>query len=208
MIITDFEQGSESWLESRIGVLTGTRIKKIITEKKLGLSSVHKDMIYRLIDENITGLSSEKQISTPEIERGNILEPLARKAYEKETGNKISETGLCLSEKNKLHGVSPDGWADEMKGAIEIKCHGVPHVKCIVENSIPSEHRLQINNYFLVNESLEWLDFVSYRPEFFHQPIFIKRVSRVDIQSDLDKMQEMIDAFFKDYESILTSIIF
>ena len=94
-------QGSDEWLSDKIGVLSGTRIKKIITPKKLELSSSCEGMIYSLIDENITGISSDKIISTQAMERGNLLELSARRFYERETGIKIIETGLCISDENK-----------------------------------------------------------------------------------------------------------
>jgi hypothetical protein len=208
MIIKQNEQGSDEWLEDKIGVLSGTRIKKIITSKKLALSATHGDMIYTLIDENITGMSADKIISNSAMERGNLLEPRARSAYERKTSTKIIETGLCLSDNNDKHGVSPDGWTEDYTGAVEIKCPGIIHLKYLSDNVLPDEYKLQCINYFLVNEKLEWLDFVSFRPEFYPYPLFIKRVTRVELEKEIKLVSEAIGSFFIKYDEVFEFITF
>ena len=201
-------QGSQDWLDSRLGMLTGTRLSKILTAKKLGLSSSSGMMINTLIDEQITGISADPFISNRAIERGNELEPLARKAYTAKTGNKIIETGLCISDKFPLLGCSPDGWTEDYKGAIEIKCPGVVHLQYLQDKSIPDSYKLQVYNYFLVNEKLEWLDFVSYRPEFYSNPLFMCRVNRSDIEKELAEIDDTLDKFFNKLFEIKTELTF
>lgn len=208
MIITDFEQGTEEWLQSKVGVVGGTRLKKIITPVKLQLSKSADDLILRLIDENITGISSEKQFSSEASDRGNDLEPEARRAYIKKTGIDISEFGLCLSDDNNLHGCSPDGFTPDLKGAIEIKCLGHVHLKHIKQDNIPDEYKMQVINYFLVNDKLEWLDFVLYRPEFIHEPLHIKRVTREGMSEEIELCQRAVEQFFINYRNKLNEYIF
>ena len=208
MIITRWEQGTEDWLTAKIGVLSGTRIKKIITPSKLQLSSSYADTILLLIDENVTGLSSETFRGNAATERGNELEPYAKKAYTDKTGIEIKDFGLCLSDKNDLHGCSPDGFTPDFRGGVEIKCPGYIHLKYINDNIIPSEYILQITNYFVVNEKLEWLDFVSYRPEFIHNPIFIKRVTREDLHEQITALESALNTFFSEYKKQLDKFLF
>ena len=208
MIISNNKQGSQEWLDEKIGILSGTRIKKIITPAKLELSSGFVDVIDLILDENITGITADKEIFGAQLDRGNNLEPEARSEYTKQTGVNINEHGLCLSDKHNLHGCSPDGFTDDFKGAIEIKCPGFVHLKYCRENKLPSEYKLQVINYFLVNEKLEWLDFVSYRPEFYPKPIGIIRVTREELQADILKVQNAIDLFFDNYTKQLDSYLF
>lgn len=208
MIILEHEQGSQEWLDSRIGVLTGTRIAKIVTPAKLNLSTGHVDMLDRLLDENITGISSENEFSTLATERGNLLENKARLEYINKSGININTHGLCLSDIHNLHGCSPDGFTDDFKGCVEIKCPGFIHLKYSRENIIPSTYKLQVLNYFIVNEKLEWLDFVSYRPEFYLNPISITRVTRVELQPEISKLEHAINTFFANYYKLRDSYLF
>jgi len=208
MIITEWEQGTFEWLEARIGVLTGTRAASIITTAKMQISAASKTMVLRLIDENVTRISSDKFFSTKDTERGNELEPMARKEYIKKTGININEHGLCLSDKHPLHGCSPDGFTDDFKGAVEIKCPGFAHLEYIKADTFPMQYKLQIINYFVVNEKLEWLDFVSFRPEFYPQPLFIKRITREELEKGIAKFEVAIDSFFIEYKTELDNFLF
>lgn len=209
MIIKEAKQGSELWLEDKLGVLSGTKLKKIVTAKKMELAAPHVATIYELIDESITGIQSDDVFVSKAMARGNALEPLARVEYIKKTGNEIIETGLCLSDSNENHGCSPDGWTMGYIGGIEIKCPGgANHLKYIMDNILPSEHKLQFVNYFLVNEKLEWLDFVSYRPEFYPNPIFIKRITRVELEEEISIISGVLELFFQKYNETLELLTF
>jgi hypothetical protein len=208
MIILNHKQGSDDWLESKIGILGGTRVKKIITPAQMQLSASHIDLLDVILDENITGISNERYFSTPATERGNELEPMARAAYIAETGININEHGLCLSDKNNLHGCSPDGFTDDFTGGIEIKCPGHVHLKYGRDKQIPTEYKLQIINYFLVNEKLEWLDFVSFRPEFYPLPLVIIRVTREQLAEPIEKVGAAIDTFFEAYYTLRDQYLF
>lgn len=208
MIILNNPQGSDEWLNDRIAVLSGTRISKIVTPVKMELAKGFEKTLHDILDEDITGIQDQKNFSTEATERGNSLEPFARKAYIEHTGINIIETGLCLSDKNKQHGCSPDGWAEDFTGATEIKCLGSKHGKVIQENKIPSDHILQVTNYFLVNEKLEWLDYVLYRPEYFYKPLHIIRVTREELQPKIEKVGSAVDLFFSEYEKIKRKVMF
>lgn len=212
MIISKYEQGSYEWLQEKIGVVSGTRVSGIITPAKLQLSKSSDDLILKLIDENITGLSAESFFTNEAMERGNELEPMAREEYEKQTGNKINQHGLCLADDNSLHGLSPDGFTSDLKGAVEIKCPGFKHLKYISEDypkaTIYNDYKTQCINYFLINEKLEWLDTVSYRPEFYPNPIHIERINRADILEDIEKVKTALDQFFINYQESFNKYTF
>jgi len=203
MIISKHEQGSYEWLQEKIGVVGGTRVSSIITPAKMQLSKSSSDLILKLIDESITGLSAESGFKSDGMDRGNELEPLAREQYEAVSGSKINEHGLCLSESNPMHGLSPDGFTDDFKGAIEIKCPGFKHLKYISADypkvTIYDDYKTQCINYFLVNDKLEWLDTVSFRPEFYPNPLHIVRINRADIYEDIEKVRIAVDEFFENF---------
>ena len=209
MKIIQLEQGSEEWLRAKVGILSSTRAKKIITPKQMKISSSSDDMVLRLIDENITGISAETSFSTPASDRGNEFESLAANEYEKRTGVKLIEDGLWLRDNQLLHGCSPDRSTEDHKGAIEIKClGGENHLKYCEKNIIPDEHKLQVLNYFVVNEKLEWLDFVLYRPEFYPLPFHTIRVTREELAEDIQKLTIVVDEFFIKYHNKLNKYLF
>ncbi|MCP4990532.1 MAG: YqaJ viral recombinase family protein [Colwellia sp.] len=209
MKIIDTKQGSEEWLQLKVGTLTSTRLKKIVTSKKMVLSSSHSGMILRLIDENITGISAEESFSNNATDRGNRLEPTAAFEYEQITGIKLMHDGLWLRDNQLLHGCSPDRSTEDRRGAVEIKClGGENHLKYIEENTIPDEHKLQVLNYFAVNEKLEWLDFVLFRPEFYPRPFHKIRVTREELDADIQKLIVVVDNFFIEYRNKINKYLF
>lgn len=212
MIISRFEQGSQEWLDERIGKLTGTRIKKILTPAKLGLAKGFEVVALEMIDENVTGISNETTFKSDAMIRGSELEPIAREEYTKATGIKIKEVGLCIKESNILHALSPDGLTEDETGAIEIKCcGGAKHLAYICddfEDSIYSDYKLQCINYFIVNPKLQWLDTVAYRPEFYPCPLHIVRIKREDIIEDIIKVDNAIKLFFEKYHELYNELTF
>jgi len=211
MKILNFKQGSEEWEQHKIGRIGGTRISQIVTKVKLDLSKSSTDLVLKLVDERITGLSSEPFSGNAATDRGNELEPWAREAYIKKTGTKIIEHGFWESDLNPLHGCSPDGVTEDLKGAIEIKCIGYKHLKYCSDkfpDSIYLDHKTQILNFFCVNEKLEWLDTVSYRPEFWPCPLHIERIERKDIKEDIEKINKAVAVFFEEFQKVYESYNF
>ena len=95
LITLDCEQGTDEWLTARLGIVTGTGFENIVTAGGKKSGSQIKYMA-ELIEESILGLP-EKSFKSADMERGNELEPLARMAYEFETGYSVQQVGgVCL----------------------------------------------------------------------------------------------------------------
>lgn len=157
MLISRFEN-EEDWKQARLGKVTGTRLKDLVvkrgTARKLGF--------YELIAER---LAIPDGYDNP-MERGKALEKDAIRRFEQETGKKI-EDGLVIwtRDDNDSIAISPDGYTEDLKEAVEVKCLGSAyHIKAIIENKIPSDYDEQIIQYFIVNDDLETLYFVMYDP--------------------------------------------
>jgi putative phage-type endonuclease len=205
MKITDFEQGSEEWLNARIGVITGTRLKQV-----LGTQS--KNLLYELIAECLAP-STEMGMSEA-MERGSLYESDARMLYESTTGYDIETVGLCIHDEYDWLGSSPDGLYKENNkyvGAIEIKCPNTKtHIEYLVEKKIPSEYKAQVLQYFIVNDDLEWLDVVSYDPriQLPEMQMSIVRVYRTDISEELDAAMVKLLAFRDKWNKLQDQYIF
>jgi putative phage-type endonuclease len=193
------EQGTTEWLQLRLGKITGTRLKAVLSTSDLVL-----------IDEMITEIILGKQedvFQTDAMKRGNELEPIARNLYIEKTGNLIEVVGFCMSYDNDYIGLSPDGFTPDRTGAIEIKCPSTKkHVQYLRMDKVPADYLPQVLMYFILNEELEWLDFVSYDDRFVIRPLFIKRVTRDELESKITEAKDKIEKFIKKFEKYYKEI--
>ena len=195
------KQGSAEWKSLRLGKITGTRLKGIRASNNL-------PVIDEMISEIVTGSAEEIYLNSAMI-RGNEKEPEARNLYIQKTGLNIEEVGFCISLDNDYIGLSPDGLTEDRSGAIEIKCPSTKrHIQNIRMNIIPSDYKDQVLMYFILNNNLEWLDFISYDDRFTIKPIWIKRTTREELAEDIEKAKADIEKFivkFEKYYQIITS---
>ena len=199
MIVLTHEQRSPEWFEARLGKLTGSRAKRISTTNNLPL-------VDELIAELLTGVQ-EETYTTAEMQRGTDLEPIACAEYEKVTGYTVEHTGLCVHPHFDFIAVSPDGWTNDRRGAVEIKSpKSSTHIRYIRQAQIPAEYRYQVLHYFLVNEALEWLDFVSYDPRVKGYSLFLERVTREELTSEIDDYRVEVYKFYDKFQKYYNKI--
>lgn len=200
MIEVDVKQGSEQWLKMRLGKITGTKLKEVFNSDNLPL-------IYKLIAE-IDSEEIEETFTTKQMQRGKDLEPIAREIYQQVKEIEIEDVGFCLSDSNDYLAYSTDGFTKYRSGGIEIKCPNTEtHVKYISQNQLPNDHKYQVYTAFLVNEKLDWLDFISFDPRFKSKPMFIKRINRVDIIEDLEKTESELNKFIIKFEKYYKKVL-
>jgi hypothetical protein len=201
MIIHDVEQGSYDWHQLRIGKITSTRLKKVLSKDNLSL-------VDELIAEEETGLSDDDGFVSEEMQRGIDLEPLAIREYESITGNSVTRYGLLQSDELPILCQSPDGYVG-IEGAIEVKCPKTKtHIKYIRQGKIPNDYKEQVWTYFMVNPNLKWLDFISYDPRLAKKPIWVLRVTRDDVQDDVNNAWESLMAFNEKYMRLKEELFF
>lgn len=201
MIIHNCDQGSYEWHQLRLGKITGSRLKKMMAKDNLAL-------IDELIAEEECGLPDDDDFITEEMQRGLDLEPLAVQEYCNITGYDVDHPCLLQSSDWPILCQSPDGYIGTT-GAIEVKCPKTKnHIKYIRMGKIPNEYKEQVWSYFLVNTTLEWLDFVSYDPRLVKKPIWILRINRSDIQEDLDMATSELEKFIVKLEKYKLNIFF
>ncbi len=200
MLVVEVEQDSQEWLRMRLGKITGTRLKEVFKSDNLPLID---EMISEIVSEEI-----EETYINKEMQRGKELEPIVRDLYSEITNTEIKEVGFCISEDNDYLALSPDGFTNDFKGAIEIKCPNTKtHVKYIRQNQIPNEYKYQIYCYFLVNTDLEWLDFISFDNRFKAKPMFKIRVTRNEILDELNKTNDELNKFITKFEKYYKQVL-
>lgn len=194
-------QRTDEWQKLREGKITGSTAKKV---KGTGSAFLYESLAM------MTTERDPKQAYGEHVDRGNELEPEARKVYAKQTGEKVIE---CAFIENGRYGISPDGiiykrGGKELKKLIEIKCPDTNnHIRYIVENKLPAEHRDQVIHGFVVCDDIDEIDFVSYDPKFRFKPLHIITVKRSSLIVDISAARIQYEKFLEKLDSHYQSLI-
>lgn len=173
MINSNIIQGTEEWYAARLGVVTASNFKAIITR---GSGKTRANYMRKLAIEIISGKCSAQSFYSAAMQRGNDLEPEARYVYQKKSGENVREIGIAYLDESKRIAASPDGLIGD-EGGLEIKCP-LPHTheKYLAEGCIPRIYIPQVQGSLWVT-GRKWWDFISYAPEF-ERDTMIHRVHR------------------------------
>ena len=191
-------QGSEEWVKQRLGKVTASVIHKVYSDK---LTATKKNLMRSLALERVSG-SRMSNIKTVDMARGLAIEPLARKAYEIATQQKVSLVGFISHPDIKNAGASPDGLIGE-KGFIEIKCLNIRNHNQIIKNKkIPKQYYYQMQ-FQLACSQREWGDFVAYHPEA-DESLYIERVAPE--HNIIQELQSKVINFLTDVEQLFNEI--
>lgn len=202
MILINVKQGSEAWLKLRLGLVSASRFKDIMTNSRSKtdpFSTTARSYMLELIAEILTG--EQKTVKGPALDWGTNNEKNAQVEYAFEQGVTVEEKGICLAD-DKLVGASPDGFVGEY-GGLEIKCpyNSANHIATVIAGEMPKEHMPQVQGNLWVNDRL-WWDFVSYDPRIDGEGrLFIQRISRDE--GYIAKLEEKITAFVIEMQRIL-----
>lgn len=177
------EQGTQSWLDARLGMVTASVVGELVTPKTLTVANNDKSraLTMQLVAERITGWSDPTFMSA-DMQRGHDVEPIARDLYS-ETVAPATELGFMVRTFDldfarpvgqiKI-GYSPDGLVGD-DGLIEVKApRSKTHLATILSGEVPQHHMPQIQAGLLIADR-DWCDFISF---YAGMPPFIKRVHR------------------------------
>lgn len=179
----DLIQGSEAWLEARLGIPTASEFDRIVTPAKLQLASASTKYMCLKLAEWMYGAPLEAFVS-PWMERGAALEAEAVRYYEMERDVETSTVGLVTTDDGMI-GASPDRLVGD-DGLLEQKCPALEtHVGYMLDPaSLVAEYRMQVQGQLWACADREWCDVQSYYPGF---PSVIERVKREErVQSALE----------------------
>jgi hypothetical protein len=197
-------QGTAAWWDTRMGMLTSSRIADAIGKRKRGNEELkgRADLKLELAVERLTRKPSEHFVSEW-MARGSEMEPLARAAYEMRTGETVQLIDFLLHpdrERLLWAGCSPDGLCDS--GLIEIK---VPkpstHARYLLAECVPSEYIPQCLWQMACCPEAKVNTFVSYCPDF-PEPmnLFICRLERDDAR--IAEMEAEAVKFLSEVEAL------
>lgn len=197
MRVIDCIQGSQEWHLTRAGLATASRFADVMATVKTGEAANRRNYRTDLVVEQLTGRGLDS-FTNKAMQQGIEREPLARLAYEEETGNVVREVGFIQHDTLRA-GASPDGLIG-LSGGLEIKCpERSAHLRYIQQLAEPPEYKWQIQGEMWIAE-LEWVDFVSWNPDFpEHLQLIVRRIARDE--KAIKQLAEGVEAFMNEVEA-------
>jgi len=194
------QQGTGAWFSARTGKLTASRMEAAMSYLKNGKDSQARYALKcEVLAERMTDCIVPKFVSQP-MKDGIENEPLAKEAFEKKTGLKITDVGFVDHPMIEHFGASPDGFVND-GNLIEIKCPTSPtHTRYLYENVIPDKYKPQMLVQSACTGKKVW--FVSYDINNKKIPLFIRlyeptieEIKNVEIEAVkfLDEVEQMFE---------------
>jgi len=202
MKIINCEQGSDLWLQSRLGVCSASRFKDVLSKGRGGSpSKTRQSYLYQIAAEIITG-QAQDLYTNDAMQWGTDNEPKARSMYEHLEGVEVEQVGFVLH--NHRVGVSPDGLVGD-KGLVEFKCpKTTTQIARVLEGVFPSEYKAQVQGQLWVCQR-EWTDFISFDPRITTDAGYFKiRVERDDVY--IKELETKINEFLVDLDDVLEKV--
>ncbi len=204
-IIETCEQGSAEWLSMRLGKVTASRVKDVLSKGRgKAPSKTAESYMMELIAEVLTG-ESKPFFENDAMRWGTETEPQARSMYEVNNGF-VTVKEVAFVEHNEQVGISPDGLVGE-DGLLEIKCpNTTTQLKRALSDDYSADYKAQIQMQLWVTER-QWCDFVSFDPRLDCAAGYLQqRVERdeeyieemkIKVYAFVEKMNELIEKLNK-----------
>lgn len=209
MIIHDCQQRSEEWHKLRLGRVTGTRFKELMT----GKSATVKNLAQKVAAERITGKSADQPFKiSGAMEQGIEREDEALAAFALEHLIKVEKAGFL--EYDDLLGVSPDGVIyDNGKPyrGVEVKCPlpGTFLGYLIDKDSLLKAYKWQVLSSLWVSGFDTWY-LAAYCPEFNAEtrlitiPVSLSGEDEAVINDKVKFFRNRVDEILKSFDTVLS----
>jgi len=192
-------QGSQEWHESRIGMVTASRISDVVAG---GRGATRAAYMNEIITTMLTGVQDD--YTNPYMEWGIEHEPKARQLYELLHGVEVEQVGFIKHPSIERTGASPDGLVGD-DGMVEIKCPASKtHSQFLIDQKINRKYQLQML-WQMECTGRKWCDFVSYDPRFPAElQLSVKRVEFDEVEAL--QTREKVVSFVEEMEQLLAQI--
>jgi hypothetical protein len=202
MIILEVEQGSQEWLDARLGIPTASEISCLLVDGKTLPPFGAGAMTYAdlLVAERFRGVSADDFIGNQYTERGHELEPIVAEYYTS-CGYSDDAVSVCGMILNDYMGASPDRLVGDC-GGLEIKTiTPAKMVTLLRTGKVDKAHLLQVQSTLWVSER-EWWDYLVYCDG---MPSYYERMYRDD--KLISKISERVILFTEMVSEIEQAII-
>lgn len=189
----DIDQNTEEWMALRLGKITSSKYPVMMANEGKAFGDPAKRYALRLALQRLTGKRArDESYSNEHMERGHQEEPLARMAYENLRFVEVKRGGFFDCG---FYGTSPDGLVDD-NGIIEIKSVIADvHHATLERGDYDPAYKWQIVGH-LEGTGREWVDFVSYCPDFPEQDqLGIFRINREEVAEEIRRLRERREEF-------------
>lgn len=196
--MSDVVQGTQAWLEMRLGKATGSNMSRLRAKTKTGWGASRASYASELVLERLTGKPTQI-FQTQAMKDGTEREPLARNEYNFIKSVDVQEVAFIHHPRISMAGSSPDGLVGD-DGCIEIKCkQPAGHLETLLTDKIDDGHIQQVQ-WLMACSGRKWCDYIGFNPDFPPEmQLFIKRIERDDkliaeMESDVQSFLSEIDA--------------
>lgn len=158
----NFEQGSPEWHDARRGLMTASEMNLVLTPTlKLSDNEKLRTHVYELAAQRITGYTEPSYVGDAML-RGHADEIKARDLYSEKI-EPLGEVGFVTRNFGAFTlGYSPDGVGLLGNFGMEAKSRIQKHqLKTIIEDEVPTEHKLQVQTGLLVT-GWDYIEYISY----------------------------------------------
>jgi exodeoxyribonuclease (lambda-induced) len=188
-------QGSEEWMASRRGRITGSKFKDARERLKNGDPSAKAKLYARNVARERLGGKAEDVYQNAAMRFGSEQEPEARFAYETTTGRLVTEVGFAATVCG-MYGLSPDGLVGD-DGVIEVKTlvGSDNFFTCVIDEDY-SAFIDQCLGYLLFLDR-QWVDLVMWTPDLEQAGLglVIHRIHRKDHEVEIAALKNDLEAF-------------
>lgn len=193
------EQGSDAWLQLRLGKVTASKMDSIMAKGKSGAPSATRgNYLAQLLCERLTGSPTESFVSAA-MKNGTEMEPKARAYYAFMNNVDPQLVAFVDHPTIPMSGASPDSLIGD-DGLLEIKCpEPKRHIETLLGAPIDTGYILQIQ-WQLACTGRAWCDFVSFSSLMpTHMQLVCKRIHRdgakiVEMQKEVVQFLSELDA--------------
>ena len=194
-------QGTPEWLAERAGKVTASMVSAVLAKPE---TAGYRDYQAQLVAEILTGKSQGSDYTNAAMQFGTEMEPLARSAYEAETGFSVDEVGFCQHPTIDRAGASPDGLVGN-SGLVEIKCPKVAtHLAYLIAGVVPVGYKNQMM-WQMACSGRDWCDFASFRPDLpEHLQLFVIRFKRDPAR--ILELETAVVAFLDSVDKMLSQL--
>ena len=197
--MTDYKeivQGSEDWLQARLGFVTASRVSDALAGKD---TETRKNYLWQLVAERLTKTQQAGFAPNAAMIRGTEQEPIARAAYEAHSGVFVDQVAFVPHATIKWLGASPDGLVGD-DGLVEIKNpNTATHLQYRKAGKVPTKYKNQMMLQLACTQR-KWCDFVSFDSRLpTSKMLFIVRFEPK--QDEIDEMLDKIQVFLSEVEA-------
>ena len=160
-IIEDMVQGSDEWKSMRLGKITASKMKDLMSKGRgSAISKTAETYMMDLIAERLTG-ESKPFFENDAMKWGTATEPQARAMFELKESLEVKE--VAFIEYDDYVGMSPDGLIGD-DGLIEIKCPNTStQIKRALSDDYAADYKDQIQMQLWVSNR-KYCYFLSFDP--------------------------------------------